>query len=138
MTKADIVEAVYQKLESYSKKESAELAPAWDAVIARLDRIDSELERTGEEDEMRWSLEGETLCCISIGVDGHLAGRIGMDGVQQTLSTQRALEVFLDWVLSHYLELVEDGEEEGLRSVELLPHPSEPLLSPEEIAAFQE
>ena len=46
--------------------------------------------------------------------------------------------MFLDWVLTHYLELVEGVDGEGLRRVELMPHPSEPLLTPEEIAAFQE
>ena len=105
-------------------------------VIARMDRIDPELERTRRENEMRWKWREETLCSIAVGPDRELTGRIGTDGVQHTLGTGRALEVFLDWVLAQHLTLIEEGE--GLRNVELIPHPSEPLLTPEEIAAFQE
>jgi len=123
---------------SDQQRESAQSVPAWDEAIARVDRIDPELERAEGEGEMSWSWRGETLCCIVAGPDGHLIGRIGTEGVQQSLSTGHALEVFLDWVLTHYLELVEGVDGEGLRRVELMPHPSEPLLTPEEIAAFQE
>ncbi len=119
-------------------EESVESVPAWDAVIARVDRIDPGLERTGGESEMRWSWGGETLCCIAVDLDGHFVGRIGPDGVQHNLGTRRAVEVFFDWVLAHHLELLEGGEDERLRDVELMPHPSEPLLTPEELAAFQE
>jgi len=113
-------------------------ALAWDEVIARLDRLDPGLERVEEEGEMRWSQGGEVLCCVAFDLEGHLVGRIGTDGVQQSLSSDRALEVFLDWVLAHHIELTDGEEQEGLRHVELLPHPSEPLLTPEELAAFLE
>lgn len=119
-------------------KEAAQAFPAWDEVVERVDRIDSMLERTGGENEMRWTYAEEDLCCIAFDLDGNLVGRIGTDGVQHTLGTGRALEVFLDWVLARHLELVEAGKDEGLRSVELMPHPSEPLLTPEEVAAFLE
>jgi hypothetical protein len=110
--------------------------PNWDEVIARVDRIDTALERTEEEGEVRWTWGEESLCCIAVGLDGQLIGRIGTEGIQHTLGAGRSLEVFLDWVLAHHLELVEGGE--GLRNVDLMPHRSEPLLTPEEIAAFQE
>ena len=112
--------------------------PTWDRVIARLDRIDSRLERVGAEDEMRWMHGDEVLSCVALDSEGHLYGRIGTDGVQHALSSDRALEVFLDWVLAHHIELCEAEKSDGLRDVELMPHPSEPLLTPEEMAAFQE
>jgi len=112
--------------------------PGWERVLDRMDRIDPALERTGADDEMRWSWEGETLCCVALDPGGELIGRIGTEGVQHTLGSDRALEVFLDWVLAHHLELTEGRGEEALRDVELMPHPSEPLLTPEELAAFQD
>ena len=118
--------------------EDSSAKPAWDKVIARVDRIDSRLERVVEEDEARWTHAGEVLCCVAIDSDGHPFGRIGTDGVQHSLGSDRALEVFLDWVLAHLVELSELEEQEGLRDVELMPHPSEPLLTPEEMAAFQD
>jgi hypothetical protein len=111
---------------------------AWDKVIARVDRIDSRLERVEGEDEVRWMYGDEALCCVAFDSDAHLFGRIGTDGVQHSLGSDRSLEVFLDWVLAHHIELTEAEDREGLRDVELMPHPSEPLLTPEELAAFQE
>jgi hypothetical protein len=114
------------------------LRPDWDKVVARLDRIDPGLERVGGEDEARWMHGAEVLCCVALDLEGHLIGRIGTDGVQHSLGSDRSLEVFLDWVLAHHIELTEREEQDGLRDVELMPHPSEPLLTPEEMAAFQE
>ena len=112
--------------------------PGWERVLDRMDRIDPALERSGGGDEMSWSWEGETLCCVGVDLEGQLVGRIGKEGVQQTIENDQALEVFLDWVLAHLLELTEGESGEDLRSVELMPHPSEPLLTPEEIAAFMD
>ena len=113
-------------------------APSWEEVVARIDRIDSRLERREESGEARWVSEGFVLCSVSADREGQLFGRLGTDGVQHSLRTGRALEVFLDWVLAHLIEESESGDGEGLRDVELMPHPTEPLLTPEELAAFQE
>jgi len=130
-----------QETEARAQERAPETSPArptWDGVIARLDRIDSRLERVGAEDEARWMHGDEVLTCVALDADGNMFGRIGTDGVQHSLSSDRALEVFLDWVLAHHVELCEAQEGEGLRDVELMPHPSEPLLTPEEMAAFQD
>jgi hypothetical protein len=118
--------------------ESARPAAGLAEVIARVERIDPALIRCGAEGDVSWSLEGEVLCSVALGEGGAVVGRIGVGGVLHAVGAGQALEVFLDWVLARYLELVEGGEEEELRSVELMPHPSEPLLTPEEIAAFQD
>ena len=113
-------------------------APSWDEVIARLDRLDTGLEKVESEGEVRWSEGGEVLCCVALDLEGQVVGKIGTDGIQHSLGSDRAIEVFLDWVLARHIELSDGEEGEGLRHVELLPHPSEPLLTPEELAAFQE
>ena len=119
-------------------EESAQAGPGRDEVAARLDRIDSKLERVDEGGESHWLHDGEVLCSVSQDAEGKLIGRLGTDGLQHSLRSARGLEVFLDWVLAHLVELGDAGEREGLRDVELMPHPSEPLLTPEELAAFQE
>ena len=118
--------------------DDAPTGPSWEEVVARIDRIDSRLERREEGGDARWVSEGHVLCSVSVDPEGQVFGRLGTDGVQHSLRTGRGLEVFLDWVLAHLLEESERGEDEGLRDVELMPHPSEPLLTPEELAAFQE
>ena len=107
-------------------------------VVARVDRIDPELQRDQSGEEVRWSWSGEALCSIERGRDGKLLGRIGEEGVPHDLGPDQSVEIFLDWVLARHLELLESVEGDTLREVELMPHSSEPLLTPEEIAAFQE
>ena len=121
------------------KDRSAQL-PALDLeeFAARVDRIDPELECGAHGDGLYWSWGGENLCSIERDPDGQLVGRIGEEGVPHELRPDQSLEIFLDWVLARHLELLEPGGADALREVELMPHSSEPLLTPEEIAAFQE
>jgi hypothetical protein len=109
-----------------------QLSKELEEVVARVDRIDPELQRDRSGDEVRWSWSGEALCSIE------RVGRIGEEGVPHDLSPDQSVEIFLDWVLARHLELFESVEGDGLKDVELMPHSSEPLLTPEEIAAFQE
>lgn len=107
-------------------------------VMGRVDRVDPELKRERHGDEVHWSWCGEALCSIKLGRDGRLVGRIGEEGVPHDLTPDQSIEIFLDWVLARHLELIEPLEDGALKDVELMPHSSEPLLTPEEIAAFQE
>lgn len=124
-------EAVQQAPRPQRAKDSREVA-------ARVDRIDSELRREARGEEISWSWCGETLCSIGRGVERELVGRIGEEGIPHDLSSAQSVEIFLDWVLAHHLELIESVGGDALKDVELMPHSSEPLLTPEEIAAFQE
>ena len=124
-------EAALQTLSSQHSKNLEEVA-------ARVDRIDPELKREARGEEIYWSWCGEALCSIGRDLDGKLVGRIGDEGVPHDLRADQSVEVFLDWVLARHLELTELIEGVALKDVELMPHSSEPLLTPEEIAAFQE
>lgn len=123
----------------FPKERGAQLSALHlEEFAARVDRIDPELERSARADGLFWSWDGQNLCSIEQGPEGQLVGRIGEDGVPHELRPDQSIEIFLDWVLARHLELLEPVKAEALREVELMPHSSEPLLTPEEIAAFQE
>ena len=123
----------------FPKERGAQLSALHlEEFAARVDRIDPELERSARADGLFWSWDGQNLCSIEQGPEGQLVGRIGEDGVPHELRPDQSIEIFLDWVLARHLELQEPVKAEALREVELMPHSSEPLLTPEEIAAFQE
>ena len=123
----------------FPKERGAQLSALHlEEFAARVDRIDPELERSARADGLFWSWDGQNLCSIEQGPEGQLVGRIGEDGVPHELRPDQSIEIFLDWLLARHLELQEPVKAEALREVELMPHSSEPLLTPEEIAAFQE
>ena len=124
--------------ESAAKTLKPEHSKNSEEVAARVDRIDPELRRDARGEEIYWSWSGEALCSIGRAPEGELVGRIGEEGVPHDLSSDQSVEIFLDWVLARHLELIELVEGDLLKDVELMPHSSEPLLTPEEIAAFQE
>ena len=134
------IEVQVTPLESAARAVSStsQLSQELERVVARVDRIDPDLQRDRFEDEVRWSWFGEPLCSVELGTGSELQGRIGADGVPHDITESRSMEVFLDWVLARHLELIETVEGDSLKDVELMPHSSEPLLTPEEIAAFQE
>ncbi len=120
-------------------------------LLRRLERIDPELARRGDGGGVALDFEGEPLSSLRA-ANGVLQGRVGPHGTWLPLPTSSDANQFLEEVLRHFRHLLApedlgsrtgrgdalDGEGNGeaepiLRALD----PSTPILTPDEIAAFQ-
>lgn len=113
--------------------ESAALAAG---LLRRLERIDDEIERAPDGQGQAWSLEGQRLCSLHAD-QGALQGSVGRRAAS-ALRSEREIDRFLDEVVGHLAHLLNvpqsppaDGSPDAF-------DPGAQLLSPAEIAAFQE
>jgi hypothetical protein len=113
--------------------ESAALASG---LLRRLERIDDDIECAPDGQGQSWALEGERLCALHAD-QGALQGSVGRRAAS-ALRSEREIDRFLEEVVGYFAHLLQpsppasgDGGADAF-------DPGAQLLSPEEIAAFQE
>ncbi|MFT5081479.1 MAG: hypothetical protein ACI84E_002141, partial [Planctomycetota bacterium] len=130
----------HQNLEIAPEEFLASLeAPARDGaevLLARMQRMDSEFDVHFTHAGGRWSFNGRDFLRIDLRSD-RLIGRVLPGGPPLVLEDTIAVESLVEEAFTAYVRLLglfDDTEE----VIEVSPPLGEPLLSPEEIAAFQE
>lgn len=114
-------------------------APARDAaevLLARMQRMDSEFDVHFTQDGGKWSFNGRDFLRIDLRSD-RIIGRVLPSGPPLILEDTISVESLVEEAFTAYVRLLglfDDTEE----VIEVSQPMSEPLLSPEEIAAFQE
>ncbi|MFT4541972.1 MAG: hypothetical protein ACI841_001317 [Planctomycetota bacterium] len=111
-------------------------------LVRRISRIDTELECQASPDGLTWHYEGDEICSIRqvpTGIEGRVAG----DGPRVAIRSARDVEVFIEEALGYQVERSEepiDGDLPDEDSLDEVPVPRSdgPILSAEEIQAFQQ
>jgi hypothetical protein len=120
--------------------------PAAELCMARIDRIDSELDRRPGVDLVSWRYRDRRLCSL-VWTGERLFGQIEDEGGSVPLSRSSEIDPFVDRVVSAHLCRLEDGDSgariEERSSAEKREEPGSELaegvlLTPEEIAAFRD
>lgn len=106
-------------------------------LVRRLGRLDRGLECAVAREEVHWRHQGRALCTVRH-VEGRLEGLLPEQGRPLVLAGANEVEVFLERGLERYLELARDGTAEDLPAVERGPPLNGPILTQEELRAFQE
>jgi len=103
-----------------------------DVILQRLARVDDELESNRRGAALEWRFHDEFVCGVSVG-EGTFEGHVS-DGVDPTpIVSREGLEHFLERAVSRYLTLLRQRRVESPRASSAL---REPILTPEEMAAF--
>jgi hypothetical protein len=118
-----------------------EAAALAEGLLRRLDRLDDELERAADGHGVVWSMGAERLCGLHA-ARGALLGSLGRRAGAPLRSAADA-EDFLERVVRAFGKLlgapeVGGGAEEAVDVDPDAFDPATPILTPEEIAAFQE
>lgn len=122
-------------IERFALSLSASQAPLARDLARRIARIDPGLSLESGEGELVWSRDGQLLCSLHA-VDGRLEGQLAESRIPHRIHAPASAEVFLDWVLSLYLEQLGGGPTDRPHSRTL--EPTGPLLTPEELEAFRD
>jgi hypothetical protein len=118
---------------------------AAELCLARIDRLESDLECCAALDAIAWRHRGRALCSLAC-VAGELEGAVGARGETSAIRSGRDVEVFVERVLGEHLRLLDaqfggpDDAPQALETAENAALPLAPgvLLTPEEIAAFRD
>ncbi len=108
------------------------------SAVRRIGRLDHALECSVFPLEVRWRLDARLLASLRR-IGTRLEGRVSSHADPVEIADGAALEVFVERTLEAYLELAgrpgEDGED--LPEVDIRPATDGPVLTAEEIRAFQ-
>ena len=106
-------------------------------LVRRISRIDDDMECRPLQNGLSWSYNGAEICSIRKGPEG-LFGVITQDGPRMSIRTSREVEAFVEEALAYQVERAEDPLEEAPLSQRRPPPLEGPLLTDEEIQAFQQ
>jgi hypothetical protein len=101
-------------------------------LLERIQRIDPGIAWGSAEDGSLRCLSADQLLCTLAWVDGHLELSLGEGTVPHAIRDEDAIDFVLDWVLSCFIELVEEARlrhQEPSRSEEPQHEPAEPAAS---------
>jgi hypothetical protein len=102
-------------------------------LVRRIERLDEELEPARDGTALVWRLREEPVCALQVRGDG-LEARLPDDAEAAAISNAVQLERFLERAVERYLALLRGRA--GRLGFEPHAAGSEPLLTPEELAAF--
>jgi len=102
-----------------------------EGVIRRVEHLDDDLEATRTPDHIAWRFQDELVCSISL-LGGELAGAVPGGSFDGAIAGPADVERFLGAAVQRYLAVLGHGD---LIAVPR-PGPAAPLLTPEELAAF--
>jgi hypothetical protein len=105
-------------------------------LLRRLERLDDDIERAPEGQGQAWSLDGKRLCALHAD-QGALQGSVGRRA-GAALRSEREVDQFLEEVVGYFGRLLSSPESADAEGPSDAFDPKAQLLSPEEIAAFQE
>ena len=106
-------------------------------LARRIQRMDDAIDCTASEQSLSWNLGSDALCRLELAEAGLQGGVPG--GSHCSIATTREAESFLERVLAHFVDLIdagpgsEDPDSGGGDS-----HRPDVLLTPEELAAFEQ
>jgi hypothetical protein len=109
-----------------------EVRPGAELLLARLARLDPGVERAIGPNAIEWGCDGRPLCSIAV-AGGGLEGALASSRRPEPIRDRASAETFLDQVVGEHIAhlAVETGAGR-------LGTGREPLLTPEEIAAFHD
>lgn len=102
-----------------------------ESIVRRVERLDDDLETSRSQDALAWRFHAETVCSLSAG-QGGMAGNVPDSKFDSGIASREDAERFLDAAVQRYLGLLGQGELFDATRSPL----REPLLTPEELAAF--
>ncbi|MBM3991314.1 MAG: hypothetical protein FJ298_09965 [Planctomycetes bacterium] len=102
-----------------------------ESVIRRVEHLDDDLDATRTPDHIAWRFQDELVCSISL-IGGELAGAVPGGGFDGAIAGSGDVERFLGAAVQRYLAVLGHGD------LIAVPRPGAPapLLTPEELAAF--
>ncbi len=102
-----------------------------EGVVRRVEHLDDDLEATRTSDSIVWRFQDELVCSLSL-VGGELSGAVSGGGFDGSILGSEGVEHFLGAAVQRYLAVLGHGD------LIAVPRPAAtaPLLTPEELAAF--
>ncbi|MBM3988793.1 MAG: hypothetical protein FJ294_12650 [Planctomycetes bacterium] len=102
-----------------------------ESVIRRVEHLDDDLDATRTPDHIAWRFQDELVCSVSL-MGGELAGAVPGGDFDGAIAGPSDVERFLGAAVQRYLAVLGHGD------LIAVPRPSTPapLLTPEELAAF--
>ena len=102
-----------------------------EGVVRRVEHLDDDLEATRTADGIVWRFQDELVCSLSLS-GGELSGAVSGGGFDGPIAGPEGVEGFLGAAVQRYLAVLGHGD------LIAVPRPAAavPLLTPEELAAF--